>query len=244
MSRFSKSEAEELGWVFVHKSPARIEFSEGDPQGRSLRIPASVRAEKRLPNGKLINEEAETTGLLLERIYAYERQRESKLIDYEPFEVDESVELSLFARGNEGDFELQDEPVQSVLLPDGSRITEAEWSKRDSFDSVYDKDGQRFVGPPEDAVAGVELKQEIKRDAEDAEKAALEIATAQLDVDNHDSVDSPGQGAPSNLTVRKGEAALADVSLRKDADEAAAEDARVQAAQQAAEKRKAEEEAQ
>ena len=69
MSRFSKSEAEGLGWRFVHEQDETID-NLGDGVYRVK--PGSHRAEKQLPTG-LLNEEAETTGLLLERIFAYEQ---------------------------------------------------------------------------------------------------------------------------------------------------------------------------
>ena len=58
MSRFSLGEAQALGWKVVHA---------GDGAG-----PEKLRAEKQLSNGALITQEANTTGLLLERVFAYE----------------------------------------------------------------------------------------------------------------------------------------------------------------------------
>jgi hypothetical protein len=70
MSRFSKAEAERLGWEFVHKQDEIVEDL-GD--GITRTTPAVLRAEKRIGTS-LINETAETIGKLLERIHLYEKQ--------------------------------------------------------------------------------------------------------------------------------------------------------------------------
>lgn len=249
MSRFSKKEAEKAGWVFVHSSSERFEFNEDDPQGRSLRIAPSVRAEKRQPvagqSDKLINEEAETIGLLLERIYAYEQQHAAKAYEVRESEFDlADTHKSIVLDEDRGGFRNTGERVASVLLPDGSKVTEAEWATRDKGDVIVTDEGTVFLHPTEPAVFGEELRQEVKREAEDESKSAFDVGpTTQIVVDNHDSIDSPGQGAPSLIVVREGEEDIASVSLRKDADEAEIEDARVQAARAAAEARKADEEA-
>jgi hypothetical protein len=75
MSRFSKSEAESKGWVFAHAQKEERTLRPRDAQGRTQVLPPSYRAEKRVDTSlgdKLINEEAESMGLLLERIHAYE----------------------------------------------------------------------------------------------------------------------------------------------------------------------------
>lgn len=76
MSRFSKAQAEKAGWVFVHEQEERESALGGGQQGLRQTLPASYRAEKYVETAvggeTLINEEAETMGLLLERINAYE----------------------------------------------------------------------------------------------------------------------------------------------------------------------------
>lgn len=68
MSRFSKAEAEAAGWSFAHEQVENVDIL-GD--GISRTKPASLRAEK-YQDGKIINEEADSIGKLLERIALYE----------------------------------------------------------------------------------------------------------------------------------------------------------------------------
>lgn len=76
MSRFSKTEAEKLGWRFVHNQDEARTLRPRDSQGREQTLPPSYVAEKTQETAvggeTLIHEEAETMGLLLERINAYE----------------------------------------------------------------------------------------------------------------------------------------------------------------------------
>jgi hypothetical protein len=65
---FTKKQAEDLGWSFVHEQPEVVEDL-GD--GISRLTPASFRAEKLL-SGHTLNEEAESFEKLLERISLYE----------------------------------------------------------------------------------------------------------------------------------------------------------------------------
>lgn len=77
MSRFSKTEAEKRGWTFVHNAEG---YTDDLGDGRFRVTPGNLRAEKyvrhegRVPT--LISEQAETTGLLLERIFAWEEQHQ------------------------------------------------------------------------------------------------------------------------------------------------------------------------
>lgn len=91
MSRFSKADAEALGWSFYHKSD-EVVLRDGDNElGISKKVPASLRAEKMidLPGSDLFRttEEAPTIGLLLERIAAFEAHLEARLAA-DPGEVD------------------------------------------------------------------------------------------------------------------------------------------------------------
>jgi len=75
MSRFSKAEAETLGWNFTHDEPAQVEDL-GDGIYRTK--PADLRAEK-ITDGHVQTEQAETMGKLLERIFAWEKSQIDKL---------------------------------------------------------------------------------------------------------------------------------------------------------------------
>lgn len=80
MSRFSKSAAEKAGWVFVHDADEEVLFSGGE-QGVTRVKPASVRAEKYVTPTQKVVEEANTMGLLLERINAYEEHLKSRGVE-------------------------------------------------------------------------------------------------------------------------------------------------------------------
>jgi hypothetical protein len=71
----TRSEAEEAGWVFVHESEATTETTSAT-QGEQCITAASCRAEKALVRPgrltQLVNEQAETEELLLERIELFE----------------------------------------------------------------------------------------------------------------------------------------------------------------------------
>lgn len=74
MSRFSKVQAEALGWAFVHEQKEEVVR-----QGGILKVvPGSVRAEKYVTEAPhaatLVHEQAETMGKLLERIHAWEQR--------------------------------------------------------------------------------------------------------------------------------------------------------------------------
>lgn len=75
MSRFSKAAAEKAGWRIVHEQEPYDEARGGGQQGLVQKHPGNYRAEKDVDTHlghKLINEQADTMGLLLEKIAAYE----------------------------------------------------------------------------------------------------------------------------------------------------------------------------
>lgn len=234
MSRFSKSAAEDRGWIFVHDQAAEQVIT-SEVQGEVRNLPRSIRAEKivSLP-GKgsfVVNEEAESIGLLLERIHAFE--------------------LSLDAAGGQGvpapavapsaEPEEGEDDNRTVHV-EGGRITEEEWASRSKNDAIYDGEKMVVLGPSAVALEADEASAELARDQEDEAKAAEEIASEQIAYDTADNIDSPGQSAGGVLVVREGEESLEDVSLRRDAEKADAESERVEAALEAANERKALEE--
>lgn len=92
MSRFSKADAEKAGWSFTHESD-EVVLRDANEQGVTKVVPARVTAEKflSLPGraDHTITETAETIGLLLERIHAFEQH----LAGREEFQVEPLVGL-------------------------------------------------------------------------------------------------------------------------------------------------------
>lgn len=233
MSRFSKSAAEDRGWIFVHDQPAEQVIT-SEVQGEVRNLPRSIRAEKivSLP-GKgsyVVNEEAESIGLLLERIHAFELNLDAAAQEI----VVPSVAPS--AEPEEG------EDDNRTVHVEGGRLSEEEWSSRSKNDAIYDGEKMIVLGPSAEALSADEASAELARAQEDEAKAAEEIASEQIVYDTADNIDSPGQSAGGVLVVREGEESLEDVSLRRDAEKADAESERVEAALEAANERKALEE--
>lgn len=234
MSRFSKADAEARGWVFVHdKGAENVVTSEVQSEVRHL--PRSIRAEKIVsrPNAGsyVVNEEAETLGLLLERIHAFERHLDS---------LGGSAVVTPAVAPSQEPEEGEDDP--RTVIVDGGRLTEEEWASRSRNESLYDGEKMVVLGASPAAVEANDAASELAREIEDADKAAEEIPHEQIEYDTADNIDSPGQSAGGTLVVREGEASLEDVSLRRDAEKHDAESERVQAALAAAEERKALEE--
>lgn len=179
MSRFSQSEAESLGWRFAHSSEERREAVE---RGRIQITPASVRAEKNLSGVGMINEEAETIGLLLERIAAYEAHLKQKQIVQTPVAVNEGeIPTIILPAGDEpGDTVGEDTgiPIRTVTLPGGERITEEELTARSKQDALVIDGKMVFTGP-----------RPAMTEAEE-ERAA---ASAQAENDRVDGVDDLGR---------------------------------------------------
>lgn len=191
MSRFSKSKAESQGWVFVHSSHEE-EIVESATQGRTRTTPASNRAEKRLDNGALINEEAETLGLLLERISKYEATREQLTS-----KKDEPTVVTLTDVPHTLDDDGQPEfAIRTVRTHDGD-ITEAE---RAGAGSVQFEDDPLTIHDV--AAARADAKAAFENDrvapaSSDTAAAAEEEETS--DAENGDSTDAeaPEEAAES-----------------------------------------------
>lgn len=250
MSRFSKSEAEARGWVFVHAEEATTEIT-SETQGEQRTRPGSYTAERyfALPgrSAKRITEQADTLGKLLEQIHAFERQAESKIPDFEPAPVDTSGELRGFT-AVEGDIVALDEAAQTVVLPGGETVTDAEWAARDTGDVVVDRfeddddpTQRAFFGGNAAVREGAEERLQVAQDAEDERTAGEAVDHRQVFVDNSNTIDAPGQSAPSQLVVREGEGSIGEVSLRREAEKSQAEDDRVNADEEARQERKLEE---
>lgn len=232
MSRFSKSAAEDRGWIFVHDQDAEQVIT-SETQGEVRNLPRSIRAEKivSLP-GKgsyVVNEEAESIGLLLERIHAFE------------LNLDAGQEVVVPAVAPSAEPEEGEDDNRTVHV-EGGRLSEEEWASRSKGDAIYDGEKMIVLGPSVGALEANEASAELARDQEDEAKAAEEIASEQIVYDTADNIDSPGQSAGGVLVVREGEESLEDVSLRRDAEKADAESERVEAALEAANERKALEE--
>jgi len=180
MSRFSKAEAEARGWVFVHYSEDETLVT-SETQGETRYLPASYRAEKyfSLPGQgqSLINEEAETLGLLLEKIYAFEHQVEIKSNVLTPLPVE------IVGPVDEAGIE------QRTVHTSEGVISEEEWSSRERTDAIYDGDKMVYHGPQPVAEEADEAREKLSKDLEDA-------ATAEEDVEERvfqEEVDAAAQ---------------------------------------------------
>lgn len=235
MSRFSRADAEANGWNIVHEDPgASVEIN--DPQhgdaNLGARLPA-YRAEKYV-NGKLVNEYAESEGLLLERIYLYEQNQERIA---GPKTVEAPIDPDVVPLDADGI------AVRSVIGPGGVEMTEEEWSSRDRNEAIYDGEKMVYQGPHAVALEADEARQELAADVENEKNAEPDVGdTEQIEYDTADSIDSPGQSAGGVVVVRKGES-LEDVSVRRDEEKANAESERVNEAIEASIERKKAEEA-
>jgi hypothetical protein len=180
MSRFSKAEAEARGWVFVHYSEDEVLIT-SETQGETRHLPASYRAEKyfSLPGqgASLINEEAETLGLLLEKIYAFEHQVEVKGYVLTPAPVE------IVGPVDEAGIE------QRTVHTSEGVISEEEWSSRERTDALYDGVEMVYHGPQPVAEEADEARVKLSKDLEDA-------ATAEEDVEERvfqEDVDAAAQ---------------------------------------------------
>ncbi len=137
MSRFSKSDAKAAGWVISHEQKEE-EIVETENPKRVRIIPASYRAEKyeEVESGQkqLITEEAESIGLLLEKINLYEEQRERKQLPdppvqtAEPYEDERTGAEQLYELDDDGEVVLDedDNPVLIEREPNTSLVVKDE----------------------------------------------------------------------------------------------------------------------
>lgn len=234
MSRFSKSDAEAAGWSIVHKRDA-YEVTVGP--GLVKTTPATIVAEKyHSPPGQkaiLLHEEAETMGLLLERIFAWE-QHQANISEVEPVPVDTDTELKTFSLlgGEDADGVEVGQPVQNVVIPvepgdlsfgaETATITDAEWSARSRADTlvVQGEAGEVkqvvYAGGSAEVLDAEAARLENKKAIED--RRAAEPAhgpTEQVEFDTAGLADTPGIGAGGTLVVREG-LSLDEVAAVKD----------------------------
>jgi pyruvate/2-oxoglutarate dehydrogenase complex dihydrolipoamide acyltransferase (E2) component len=215
MCRFIKEEAEALGWAFAHSSEEEVTIT-SETQGETRVRPASVRAEKSLSGGGMINEEAESIGKLLERIHAYEEQATSKRIETTPVPVaEETIPI-------DPDTEL---PIRTVITAEG-KITEEELASRSRQDAIATEDGMEFHGH-RPAISELEAaRAEHSTETESERTAAEEIPHEVVEVDDSQTVvDLPGGATGSVLVVREGEE-LDEVQPRRIAEKTEAEESK------------------
>lgn len=231
MSRFSQSEAEAAGWSIVHQ---RDEYEVVVGPNLTQKHPATIVAEKYISRpgevGRLIHEEAETMGKLLERIHAWEQHQ--KNIDaagenVQPAPVDTDSELKTFSFLSGDEAEGVGEPVQSVVVPaepgdltleaEVTTLTDAEWSARSRNDTLVTDEGQVVHGGGGEAVVNAEELRLLNKKAIEDRRAAEPAhgPTEQLSFDTAGLVDTPGIGAGGTVIVREGEA-LDEVASRKE----------------------------
>ncbi len=227
MSRFSQAEAEALGWSIVHK---RDEYEVTVGPGLTQKHPATIVAEKYVSRpgeaGRFIHEEAETVGLLLERIHAWEQHQKSITPESVPAPVDTSSELPQFSPLYEL-AEDEGKPTESVVIPADPgnlnidaptvTITDAEWSARSRADTLVTSEGQVVHAGGTESVLDAEDARLINKKAIEDRRAAEPVhgPTEQVDFDTAGLVDTPGIGAGGTVVVREGES-LDEVAGRKE----------------------------
>lgn len=176
-----RSQAEEAGWVVVHESVSQGQF----------------RAEKMVPNGKVEQVGSSEASLLLAISY-YEGFQASLETPPTP-EQAHAQEVGDASRAAADGEEVEGETaVLTVTAPDGSLMTEEEWSQRDS-------------GYPPAEEAMVE-RQEINTAAENEAKQPDEGEIVEGETLITESADRQPE---DTLLVREGEESLADVFDRK-----------------------------
>ena len=194
MSRFSKAEVEARGWSIAHERD-EYEVVTSETQGERRIVPATYRAEKMLDTGHLLNEEATSMGLLLERITLVEKGLEAakpKVVEA-PIPTDVPLDEAGIIQRN-----------VIVRLPDGSidKISEPELASRQASGAVFTDEGMVTVGPTREAESAQEAKDLVAREKEDARTAQVPAEEAtNVQIDNEDLVDSPGKSGGSSLVV-------------------------------------------
>jgi pyruvate/2-oxoglutarate dehydrogenase complex dihydrolipoamide acyltransferase (E2) component len=232
MSRFSKTEAESLGWKFTHHSAADTVVTSGT-QGEVRNVPETNVAEKYV-NGTLITEQGETMGKLLERINAYEEfQKRIQPESVEPV-VTESNPLNVDEAGL---------PLRTVSIPaDPSdlsddkeviQITEEEWAARDRADVlvVRGEDGDpvqvTYGGSSDDVSDAYQAKLDHEAAVENARTALpADFESEQVELDPSELIDAPGATGTGLLIVRAGEESVSEVQERKQLQKEEKENAR------------------
>lgn len=232
MSRFSKSEAESLGWMFVHNMDADVVLTSGT-QGEVRHTPETHVAEKYAPNGALIHEEGETMGKLLERINLYEENQKR----IQP----ESVE-PVIAESNPLNVDNAGLPLRTVSIPaDPSdlsddkeviQITEEEWAARDRADVlvVRDEDGKAvqvtYGGSSPEITDAYQAKLDHEAAVENARTALPNPDTEVMILDPSEMIDMPGATGTGHLVVPAGTESLAELQEGKQEQKLEKENAR------------------
>ena len=183
------AEIEERGWVIVHEGPWQADF----------------RAEKYLTGDKKVEQAGTTKENLLKAITYYETFQDRVSQPQTPPEVIAARERGDAARAAaEGDPEAVAEVALTVTAPDGTLLTEEEWSLRDSGYEIADK--------------AQEEREERSQAEEDELKGEPEPPESETIVTS-----SQDQQPEDTLLVRPGEESLADVDERKQEEAVASE---------------------
>lgn len=230
MGRFSRAEAEAAGWTIFHERDA----FDVDAPGGTRTTPASIRAERyvSLPGqaSTLVTEEAETMGLLLERISAYEAHLRG-LPSQRAAEVDETTEPRFLEVDERGGATLTEDIAGTVLLPnpddpegDPIRVSDAAYTGAARTDAllVPGDEGEEFVmygGAREDFAPAVDAIELVRKDAEDKR-------TAEPFVGDTKQITTEAAGA-GQIIVRADEDSLEEASDRQIAENKDLEDVRV-----------------
>lgn len=177
-----QSGAEDKGWIVVHESVSQGEF----------------RAEKMVPNGKIEQAGSTMEGLLLAISYYEDFQARLELPPTPELAHAQEVGDASRAAADGEDVEGQEVAPLTVTAPDGSLLTEEEWSQRDSG---YPPAQEAMEERQENATAA---ENEAKQPAEDEIVEGESIVTMSRDNQPEDT-----------LLVMEGEETMSDVIERK-----------------------------
>jgi hypothetical protein len=227
MSRFSKAGAEAKGWVFVHEREEHVILESGT-QNRSRTVPATLRAEKYVSRpgqaSTLINEEGETMGKLLERIYLYEEQQERFQVETTPLVSEPSDATPLTDAGTPQRTVIVADEREDLSLDVATRtVSEEEWAARDRTDTLIteDEDGNEvqtfYSGASRDAARGVENTLIHASNIENRRAAEAAVGSRKQLVQDPSriGVDAPGATGTGTVIVREDEEDMADALARK-----------------------------
>lgn len=202
MSDFTKADAEAAGWAFAHAQEPTWEHT-SETQGERRHYDASYRAEKYVSRPgyerKLVNEEANSMPLLLERIEAYERHLGN--LPESNAEAVVSPEPEPYYREDDTVLNAGNHSVHVSVGGERLTVDDGEWHDRDRNEAIYDGEKMVFKGPVS--------KEEIVAQARDLRDR---------------DVFAPAPEEPEEISLEAGSPDYAEI--RSDAQEEAAKEAR------------------
>jgi hypothetical protein len=229
------------GWLLTLDQPEEtVVLSE--TQNRTQLNPPVLRAEKQI-NGSLVTVEATSEEQLQTRIQAVEENVQAFKLDPVGAATAPTPIYYRLGIGGEGADPLVEEvevDAETVITPEG-RFTEEEWSARGRTDTIVTADGQSFysgVGDTEKIDEALVANDEASAVAENEATTDPfgDTETQQVVYSTADALDSPGQSAGGTLIIPAEAESREDAVAAMTETSQQAENQRVLAAQEAAER--------